>query len=133
MAFRCNAPGDLTDKEFDTVLNSLFDFISNHERRELYQLHKVYQALTRFVGSYEFHYYYREACLGPLLNEFVFMYSVAAPTVEAVCDEINEESSSSLKDLINEYFQSDSTEIPSSWKIVRIIPFEFYYQPHCNF
>lgn len=45
LAFHVNAPGDLTDEEADSVLDYLHNHNQEQEKTQLYQLHKVYQAL----------------------------------------------------------------------------------------
>ncbi|CAG7661319.1 unnamed protein product [Allacma fusca] len=88
LAFRCNAPGNLNDKEYDLVFNSLCEFTAGQERRQLYQLQNVYQSMN----------------------------SVSTPTIEDACDDFVVQSSDALKSYINEYFHRDNSGVPPGWK-----------------
>ena len=49
LAYRMTAPGYLTDDESDSVLDFLHGRNLDQEQTQLYQLHRVYQALERLA------------------------------------------------------------------------------------
>jgi hypothetical protein len=53
LAFHLNAPGDLSDEEADIILDYLHKHNTDHENAQLYQLHRVYQALLRYLWFQE--------------------------------------------------------------------------------
>lgn len=49
LAFHFRSPGDLTDDEFDLIINFLVERLETQERTELYNLQNFYEMLQRCV------------------------------------------------------------------------------------
>ncbi|XP_058838273.1 ATP-dependent DNA helicase Q4-like isoform X1 [Topomyia yanbarensis] len=82
LGFRMRAPGDLTDDELDTNLDSLYARVTNQEKTQLIQLQSVFSALSSVA------------------------FQTYVPVSRRDCPE---GPSHKLKKIIREYFQTDIT------------------------
>jgi len=90
LAYRLISPGDLSDEDADKVLDLLHNRNLEQERTELYQLHRVHQALL----------------------------NVSTPSVFDEGSEFNEDKCEKLKRFIYDYFHQDTSDIPHGWNFI---------------
>ncbi|XP_072013917.1 ATP-dependent DNA helicase Q4-like [Amphiura filiformis] len=94
LALSVRAPGDMTDDDFDEVIQFLAERTKSQEQRELYNLQSVYLAL----------------------------HSVSCKHYGQCCDSINEESSNKLKELLREYFRAENAGLNNHGDVAWFTP-----------
>lgn len=113
LAFHLTAPGDLTDEEWDTVLNYLHHHNQEQEKTQLYQIHRVYQALFRYLLDL---FPFSDLGIKGFFLQIIHFFSISNNTVDSACDTFDEEKSETLKKCIHNYFIQKTLEVPTDWK-----------------